>query len=358
MWGTVVTSRRNKNKLLMIPNAVRLTVSWDSQQSVAGGSDQPESEQKEKKSSEEPPTQQPPSPNALKNVQLATLCQISWEELTRATIVASNSVKTHIAAAMQDMSIGDTFTESDAQRQQDHNQQIIAENLLTFINLQYQFSIAGCECFGSMAMCPSCQATPGGIHDPDCSMAALQQCFARLSLHESRSQTSSPHFSLDRSTLDSPKSSEFQKSEFSRQQSPLSTEPRGPSPYQEVHRGPSPIHCCSEMIRGPGSIETIRGPFPNPGQLFSMKSPFPGRGSRSPLHFPLFPISGQRRWSEAAAAEVVGDNGDGTMRRWSMPWDCGRVEAGPWQQRYLPSKLVVPPSSTSQDRSRSTTPGK
>jgi hypothetical protein len=366
----------------------------DSQQSVAGGSDQPESEQKEKKSSEEPPTQQPPSPNALKvaaaeclnswvnylqilnsmcsaglrlsqslsnlaqmqNVQLATLCQISWEELTRATIVASNSVKTHIAAAMQDMSIGDTFTESDAQRQQDHNQQIIAENLLTFINLQYQFSIAGCECFGSMAMCPSCQATPGGIHDPDCSMAALQQCFARLSLHESRSQTSSPHFSLDRSTLDSPKSSEFQKSEFSRQQSPLSTEPRGPSPYQEVHRGPSPIHCCSEMIRGPGSIETIRGPFPNPGQLFSMKSPFPGRGSRSPLHFPLFPISGQRRWSEAAAAEVVGDNGDGTMRRWSMPWDCGRVEAGPWQQRYLPSKLVVPPSSTSQDRSRSTTP--
>lgn len=37
---------------------------------------------------------------------------------------ATNAVKTHIAAAMQDMSIGDTFTESDAQRQQDHNQQV------------------------------------------------------------------------------------------------------------------------------------------------------------------------------------------------------------------------------------------
>lgn len=106
-----------------------------------------------------------------------------------------------------------------------------------------------------------------------------------------------------------------------------------------------------------GAIETIRGPFPNPGQLLTMKSPFPGRGSRSPLHFPLFPISGQRRWSEAAAAEVVVECGDGTMRRWSMPWDCGRAETGPWQQRYLPSKLVVPPTSTSQDRSRSTTPG-
>ncbi|XP_063910306.1 uncharacterized protein LOC135127683 isoform X2 [Zophobas morio] len=350
------------------------------------GSGPPEPTEPDKdKKSEDANVPQPPSPNALKvaaaeclnswvnylqmlnsmctaglrlsqslstlaqmqNAHLANLCQTSWEELTKATIFASNSVKTHIAAAMQDMSIGDTFTESDAQRQQDHNQQIITENLLTFINLQYQFSIAGCECFGSMAMCPSCQATPGGIHDPDCSMAALQQCFARLSMHESRSQTSSPHFS----TLDSPKGAEFQ-----RQQSPLGAEPRGPSPYQEVHRGPSPIHAFSETIRGPGPIETIRGPFPNPGQLFSMKSPFPGRGSRSPLHFPLFPISGQRRWSEAAAAEVVGDSGDGTMRRWSMPWDCGRVEAGPWQQRYLPSKLVVPPASTSQDRSRSTTP--
>ncbi|RZC40612.1 uncharacterized protein BDFB_008261 [Asbolus verrucosus] len=279
----------------------------DVQQIFSGGSDQFDPEAKERRAAEEPPTQQPPSPNALKvaateclnswilnsmcsaglrlsqslsnlaqmqNVHLATLCQSSWEELTKATIFASNTVKTHIAAAMQDMSIGDTFTESDAQRQQEHNQQIITENLLTFINLQYQFSIASCECFGSMATCPSCQATPGGIHDPDCSMAALQQCFARLSLHESRSQTSSPHFSLERSTtLDSPKGAD-----------------------------------------------------------------------------------GQRRWSEAAAAEVVGDSGDGTMRRWSMPWDCGRVEAGPWQQRYLPSKLVVPPSSTSQERSRSTTP--
>lgn len=87
-----------------------------------------------------------------------------------------------------------------------------------------------------------------------------------------------------------------------------------------------------------------------------MKSPFPGRGSRSPLHFPLFPLNCQRRWSEAAAVETAGDSSEGLMRRWSMPWDTAWNEGGPWQQRYLPSKLIVPPGN-SQERSRSTTPG-
>lgn len=283
----------------------------------------------------------------MQNVQLASQCQNSWDELSKSTIFASNSVKTHIAAAMHDMSIGDTFTESDARRQQDHNQQIITENLLTFINLQYQFSIAGFECFGSMAMCPSCQATPGGAHEPECSMAVLQHCFAKL--FESRSQTSSPHLAADRYTLDSPKSDQ------PRQPSPIRNNEatRGASPYQENHRGPSPIHNFPVTAQ----IETIRGPFPNPGQLHTMKLPFSGRGSRSPLLFPLFPLNSQRRWSEAAAAQVVGgDGGNGTMRRWSMPWDSGRTEAGPWEQRYLPTKLIVPQTNISQERSRSTTP--
>lgn len=113
-------------------------------------------------------------------VPLSVQCQASWEELSKATIIASNTVKTHIAAAMQDMIIGETYTETDAQRQQEHNQQIIFENLLTFVNLQYQFSIAGCECFGPVATCPCCQTVSGGVHDPECSMATLQQCFSRL----------------------------------------------------------------------------------------------------------------------------------------------------------------------------------
>ncbi|KAB0797021.1 hypothetical protein PPYR_11082 [Photinus pyralis] len=276
------------------------------------------------------------------NISLATQCQASWDELTKATTYASHTVKAHIAAAMQDMIIGETFTEDDAQRQQEHNQQIIAENLLTFINLQYQFSIASCECMGPMAMCPSCQTTPGGQHDPECSMAALQQCFSQFYSSEPRSLMSSPHFA------DSPKGPEVKMHEHPRQHSPINiAEPRGSSPYNEPFRGSSPVHGFI------GHSEVIRGPFPNPGQLHTMKSPFPMRGSRSPLHFPLFPLAGQRRWSEAAAGDVGGESSDSTMRRWSMPWDCGRVETAPWQQRYFPTKLVVPGTS---DRSRSTTP--
>lgn len=291
------------------------------------------------------------------NVQLASQCTASWDELTKATVVASHTVKSHIAAAMQDMMIGETFTEVDAQRQQEHNQLIITENILTFINLQYQFSIAGCECLGSMAMCPSCQTPAGGSHEPECSMAVLQQCFTRLYSQEPHSQMSSPHFPAEKLSLDSPKQ-EPKLLDYTRQQhSPSSiAEPRGSSPFHEPMRGPSPVHSYQEAMRGT-AIETLRGPLPTPGQLYSMKSPFPGRGTRSPLHFPLFPLSGQRRWSEAAAGDVSAEGSDNVMRRWSMPWDCGRPESTTWHQRYLPSKLSLPPSGMTQERSRSATPG-
>ncbi|XP_018320401.1 uncharacterized protein LOC108733651 isoform X2 [Agrilus planipennis] len=301
----------------------------------------------------------------FQNVLLATQCQGSWEEFVKAASFATNTVKNHIASAMQDMIIGETFTDDDAQRQQEHNQQIITENLHTFINLQYQFSLAGCEIFGVMASCPSCHSAPGIQHVPDCSMATLQHCFSQIYAQETRSQTSSPHnTSADRNVgmLDSPKGPELSKfygtgPEFSRQHSPINAnpEPRSTSPFHETFRGSSP-----DTIKSTSHIETIRGPFPNPGHLYTMKSPFPGRGSRSALHFPLFPLIGQRRWSEAAAATSVGESGaeggDGSMRRWSMPWDCGRVETAPWQQRYLPTKLTVPVAGTSQERSRSNTP--
>lgn len=148
---------------------------------------------------------------------------------------------------MQDMSIGDTFTETDAQRQQDHNQQIITENLLTFINLQYQFSLAGCECFGSMAMCPSCQSVPGAAHDTDCGMAMVQQCFGKLHTHESHSQMSSPHVPIE-----SPKEGVVRQ-----QQSPLNPEGArgGSSPYHEFPRGPSPIHAGFSV---PTHVESLR----------------------------------------------------------------------------------------------------
>jgi len=87
-----------------------------------------------------------------------------------------------------------------------------------------------------------------------------------------------------------------------------------------------------------------------------MKLPFPGRGGqRSPLHFPLFPLGGPRRWSEAAATEMGSSEGgktEGTARRWSMPYDTAWTGG----ERPGSSKLAVP-GGGSQDRSRSTTPG-
>lgn len=100
-----------------------------------------------------------------------------------------------------------------------------------------------------------------------------------------------------------------------------------------------------------------------------MKAPF-YRGSRSPLNFPLFPLSGQRRWSEAAAGEVrSGRDGEyavdveSQMRRWSMPWEASKTDKNTvtWHQtRIMPiSKLAVPTTSkASSERSQSTTPGK
>lgn len=168
-------------------------------------------------------------------IPLASQCQASWEELGKATIIASNTVKTHIAAAMQDMIIIDTLTESDAQKQQEHNQQIIYDNLLTFINLQYQFSIAGCECFGQIATCPCCQTNSGG-HDPDCSMSTIQQCFSKFYNHDT------PVSSLS-TTFEDPNL-------------------RQPSP--PLHRETSPVQ--PHMHRNV-HLESIRGPFPAPGML-------------------------------------------------------------------------------------------
>ncbi|XP_011160129.1 uncharacterized protein LOC105196089 isoform X3 [Solenopsis invicta] len=98
--------------------------------------------------------------------RLTGQCLAGWEELARATHIASSTVKNHVITALRDHESRDNDGDK-------HD--ILRENLLTFINLQYQFCVACCECLGGMAEC-SCSQSGSG----DCDIAALQQCFERL----------------------------------------------------------------------------------------------------------------------------------------------------------------------------------
>ncbi|KAG7211174.1 hypothetical protein KM043_010495 [Ampulex compressa] len=104
--------------------------------------------------------------NTVAQCRLTGQCLAGWEELTRATRVASNTVKNHITTALRDHET----CENDGDK---HD--ILRHNLLTFINLQYQFCIACCECLGGMAEC-SCSQSGSA----ECDIVALQQCFERL----------------------------------------------------------------------------------------------------------------------------------------------------------------------------------
>ncbi|XP_051161684.1 uncharacterized protein LOC127281812 [Leptopilina boulardi] len=104
--------------------------------------------------------------DSVAQCRLTGQCLSGWDELTRATNVASNTVKNHIVASLKDHEILENIGDK-------HD--ILRDNLLTFINLQYQFCVACCECLGGMAECSCSQA--GNV---ECDIAALQQCFERL----------------------------------------------------------------------------------------------------------------------------------------------------------------------------------
>ncbi|XP_015607095.1 uncharacterized protein LOC107273430 isoform X2 [Cephus cinctus] len=104
--------------------------------------------------------------NSISHCRLTGQCLAGWEELTRVTNVASNTVKNHVMAALRD---------HNSRESNGDKHDILCDNLLTFINLQYQFCVACCECLGGMAEC-SCSQTG----NTECDIAALQQCFERL----------------------------------------------------------------------------------------------------------------------------------------------------------------------------------
>ncbi|KOC61517.1 hypothetical protein WH47_05121 [Habropoda laboriosa] len=77
--------------------------------------------------------------DTLAQYRLTGQCLAGWEELTRATYVASNTVKNHIISALRD---------HEARENEGDKHDILRDNLLTFINLQYQFCVACCDCLG------------------------------------------------------------------------------------------------------------------------------------------------------------------------------------------------------------------
>jgi hypothetical protein len=198
------------------------------------------------------------------------------------------------------------------------HQSIFQENAQTMINLQHQFCVASCDLFAPLMVCSHCNAVLRAPHENDCSLIQQHLIKGHASGGDPRSSAQ-----FDRGSSSTQGSSEHQSTAF------------------EMRTSPS----CY--------LDNIRGPLPNPGHLLGMKLPY--RGSRSPLNFPLFPLNGQaRRWSEAAASESILDP-ESQMRRWSMP-----DKTVHWSQtRIMPisiSKLAVPSSKMSGDRSQSTTP--
>lgn len=217
------------------------------------------------------------------------------------------------------------------------------------INLQHQFCGASYEMFSPLMCCFMCQTPVGFNHESDCAVLQ-QQSFTKMHNNDLRSQTPSPHFgtTLSRSVVFDRGSGSTQGSSDHSCALTGIDQVRGPSPHHD-RRGPSPQ----------GFLDNIRvGPLPNPGLLIGMKAPFYRGSSRSPLNFPLFPLSGQRRWSEAGhvSTEESALDAESHMRRWSMPWEASKTDRNTvsWHQtRIMPiSKLAVPIDRGSQ----STTP--
>lgn len=254
----------------------------------------------------------------------------AWDDLAKATSIATATVKSHIVSKLQDFITQPIATfehETDLQRVREHNQYVVHDSFQTLTNLQHQFSVASCEFF------VQCIFQSGYPVDPGAVSCATQG----LTLSDIRSQTPSP--------AGLAKADHLVKvcERFG------SGSTQASSDHGEQIRGPSPI-------QGMGHLDNIRGPLPNPGHLLTMKTPF-YRGSRSPLNFPLFPSNGQRRWSETAAVQSGVQEDENQARRWSMPWEHKTDK----QNTRMPiSKLAVPmhqakSSVSGGDRSQSIT---
>ncbi|XP_017072471.1 uncharacterized protein LOC108108801 [Drosophila eugracilis] len=259
----------------------------------------------------------------------------SWNDLARATTVATGTVKTHMLALLQDFVTISSMdqssnTELDQKRFREHNELIVLENAQAVINIQHQFCAASYDAFSSLTCCFVCQSPVGFPHEQDCSVMKQRHQY------DQRSQTPSPNLCGPSTKMDSSRGNSLTD------QRPIAP---GISETADQPRGPSPQLNFCDANPMQAIFEHTRGPLPNPGQLLSMKIPF-HRNVKSSLSFPLFPLNGQRRWSEAAAGEVIdgiSTDPESQMRRWSMPWEASKTDRNTvtWNQtRIMPMNTL------------------
>lgn len=102
----------------------------------------------------------------------------AWDDLQRATGVATGTVKSHIVGLLQEFNTQSHTTtfepDNETQRIRDHNQQIILENTQAMVNIQQQFCVASSNSFSALMCCFVCHAPVGFSHDTDCAMVQQQ----------------------------------------------------------------------------------------------------------------------------------------------------------------------------------------
>lgn len=123
------------------------------------------------------PTVQTTSQPNMQNSPVATQLINAWDDLARATAVATSTVKSHIVGMLQEFvtqSLSTFDQEAELQRVRDFNQQIITDTTQTMIKIQHQFCGASYESFSALMCCFVCQAPVGYPHDADCAMVQQQ----------------------------------------------------------------------------------------------------------------------------------------------------------------------------------------
>ncbi|EAT45226.1 AAEL003460-PA, partial [Aedes aegypti] len=122
----------------------------------------------------------------------------AWDDLARASVVATSTVKSHIVSVLQDFKTQPSSSvdqDSELLHIREYNQLILQDNAQTMINLQHQFCVASCDSFAQLMCCYQCQTQVGFPHDPECPMVQHpMSAAATIARSDQRSQTPSPHF--------------------------------------------------------------------------------------------------------------------------------------------------------------------